>query len=103
MIIQPITHYGIHFLFPLVIAAIFYKNRIWKVYFVLIATMLIDFDHLLADPIFDSQRCSINFHLLHSYYAIGFYFLMLVPNKTRILAIGLLIHILADSIDCLFM
>lgn len=65
--------------------------------------MLIDLDHLLANPIFDPNRCSINFHPLHSYYAIGIFLLMLIPNKTRVLAIGLLIHILADSVDCLFM
>lgn len=72
-------------------------------YLIMIATMLIDLDHLLANPIFDPNRCSINFHPLHSYYAIGIYLLMLIPNKTRVLAIGLLIHILADSVDCLFM
>ncbi len=62
--------------------------------------MVIDLDHLLAVPIFDSKRCSINFHPLHSYFAIGCYFLMLIPNKTRVFAIGLLLHIIADSLDC---
>lgn len=82
---------------------LFYKKSVWKVYLIMIATMLIDLDHLLANPIFDPNRCSINFHPLHSYYAIGIFLLMLIPNKTRVLAIGLLIHILADSVDCLFM
>ena len=103
MIIQPIAHYGIHFILPLLIAMLFYKKSVWKVYLIMIATMLIDLDHLLANPIFDPNRCSINFHPLHSYYAIGIFLLMLIPNKTRVLAIGLLIHILADSVDCLFM
>ncbi|MFK2819883.1 DUF6122 family protein [Flavobacteriaceae sp. LMIT009] len=101
--IQPIAHYGIHFILPLLIAMLFYKKSVWKVYLIMIATMLIDLDHLLANPIFDPNRCSINFHPLHSYYAIGIFLLMLIPNKTRVLAIGLLIHILADSVDCLFM
>ena len=101
--IQPIAHYGIHFLLPLLIAVLFYKKWFWKVYLIMIATMLIDVDHLLAKPIFDPNRCSINFHPLHSYYAIGIYLSMLIPNKTRVLAIGLLIHILADTVDCLFM
>ena len=100
---QPIAHYGIHFLLPLLIAVLFYKKWFWKVYLIMIATMLIDVDHLLAKPIFDPNRCSINFHPLHSYYAIGIYLSMLIPNKTRVLAIGLLIHILADTVDCLFM
>ena len=64
--------------------------------------MLIDLDHLLATPIYDSNRCSINFHPLHTYYASMTYILLLIPKKTRIIAIGLLIHIFADSVDCLF-
>tara|TARA_R110002072_G_scaffold99971_18_gene219904 strand:- start:2147 stop:2455 length:309 start_codon:yes stop_codon:yes gene_type:complete len=100
MNIKFITHYGIHFVIPLLIALFFYKKKWMQVYFILIATMLIDLDHLLATPIFDSNRCSINFHPLHSYNAIGCYFILLIPKKSRILAIGLLIHIIADSIDC---
>ena len=65
--------------------------------------MLIDLDHLLATPIFDPNRCSINFHPLHSYFAIAIYFGMVFINKYRILAIGLMLHILADSADCLLM
>ena len=30
----------------------------------MIATMLVDIDHLLADPIYDSSRCSIGTHPL---------------------------------------
>ena len=100
MVVKFITHYGIHFLIPLIIAFLFYKKKWMQVYFLFIATMLIDLDHLLATPIFDANRCSINFHPLHSYYAVGCYFMLLIPKKSRILAIGLLVHIVADSIDC---
>ena len=65
--------------------------------------MLIDVDHLLATPIFDPNRCSINFHPLHSYYAIAVYVGMVFFPKTRIVGIGLLLHILADSADCWLM
>ena len=65
--------------------------------------MLIDLDHLLATPIFDSNRCSINFHPLHSYYAIAVYILLVMPKLTRLIGLGLIIHIIADSVDCLFM
>ena len=100
---QPLLHYGIHFIVPFVIALTFFKKQ-WKtVYLILIATLLIDLDHLLATPIFDASRCSINFHPLHSYYAIGFYVLLLFPKKTRIVAIGLCLHMIADYCDCLFM
>ena len=66
----------------------------------MLLAMLIDFDHLLANPIFDANRCSIGFHPLHSYFAIGLYVLLLFNKKTRIIAIGLLLHILVDLIDC---
>lgn len=69
----------------------------------MIATILVDLDHLIADPIFSPQRCSINFHPLHSYIAITAYFGMLFFKKTRIVAVGLLLHMLTDGLDCLWM
>jgi len=97
-----LVHYGFHFLVPLAISILFYKKN-WKlVYLIFIGTMLIDLDHLLANPIFDASRCSINFHPLHSFYAIVCYIVLVIPKKTRILAIGLLLHILADYLDCFF-
>lgn len=69
----------------------------------MIATMLVDVDHLLADPIYSPNRCSINFHILHTYYAIGIYVILLYFKKFRIVAVGLLFHMLTDFIDCLFM
>ena len=101
--LQSFVHYGFHFLGPLIIALVFFKSK-WKIAFlIMISTMLIDLDHLLATPIFDPNRCSINFHPLHSYFAIAIYFGMVFINKYRILAIGLMLHILADSADCLLM
>lgn len=71
----------------------------------MICTMLVDIDHLRATPIFDPGRCSIGFHTFHTYIAIGIYILLLlIPNKTvRIVAIGLLLHMLIDWQDCLWM
>jgi len=100
---QTLSHYGIHILVPLIIALIFFK-RTWEMAFlVMMATFVIDLDHLLANPIFQANRCSINFHPLHSYYAIILYVLMLIPKTTRLVGLGLCIHILADYVDCLFM
>ena len=62
--------------------------------------MLVDLDHLLANPIFQADRCSINFHPLHTYYAMGFYVVGLFFKQTRILGIALLFHMLTDFIDC---
>ncbi|MGV6845069.1 MAG: DUF6122 family protein [Lutibacter sp.] len=97
------THYSMHFLVPGIIAYFFFKSNWKKVWLIFILTMLVDLDHLLATPIFDSNRCSINFHPLHSYYAIAIYLLLLIPKKTRIVAIALLFHMLTDALDCLWL
>jgi len=101
--VQAATHYGIHFMLPLVIAFLFYKSN-WKfAYVVMISAILIDLDHLFASPIFDPKRCSINFHPLHSYFAIGLYVLLIIPKNVRLIGLGLTIHIIADKFDCLLM
>lgn len=97
---KPIIHYGIHFILPLIVALFLFKNQWKKAYLIMILCMLIDLDHLLATPIFSPNRCSINFHPLHSYYAIAIYFILLIPKKTRLIGLGLVIHILADTVDC---
>jgi len=96
-----ILHYGLHFVFPIVIAY-WYAGKNWKsAYLILVLTMLVDLDHLLATPIFDPNRCSIGFHPLHSVRAIIAYLLLLFPKKTRLVAIGLLFHMLTDWLDCI--
>ena len=84
-----LLHYSFHFLVPIAIALIFFKKKWFQVYLIFIGTMFIDLDHLLANPIFDPNRCSINFHPLHTYYAAGAYILMVIPKKIRILGIAL--------------
>lgn len=64
------------------------------------ATMLVDIDHLLADPIYDPMRCSIGFHPLHQIGPIAIYVGMLWFKQTRLVAIGLLVHMALDSMDC---
>lgn len=95
-----LIHYGLHFIFPAFIAFIFFKNEWKKAYLIFIATMLVDLDHLLATPIFDPNRCSIGFHPLHSYWAIGVYVIGSFFKPTRLIAVGLLLHMLADFVDC---
>ena len=101
--IQAFIHYGFHFIGPLLIALLFYKTQWQKSYGFMLLGLLIDVDHLLATPIFEAGRCSINFHPLHSYYAIAVYVLLTFFKKTRLLGLGLCIHILADAVDCLMM
>jgi hypothetical protein len=64
--------------------------------------MLVDLDHLLADPIFQADRCSINFHPLHTYYAMVVYVVLLFFRKPfNIIGIGLLMHMITDYLDCI--
>jgi Na+/proline symporter len=100
---RPFIHYGIHFGLPLIIALLFFKGTWKKAYIIMVLGMLIDLDHLLATPVFSPNRCSINFHPLHTYYAIVLYFILLIPKKTRLIGLGLVIHILADTTDCWLM
>ena len=100
--LQHSTHYFLHFGATLLIAIFCFRKEWKKTYIIFLLTMLIDLDHLIANPIFDSNRCSINFHPLHSYYAIFFYASLLFLKKPfNIIGIGLLLHILTDFIDCL--
>ena len=68
----------------------------------MVLTMIIDFDHLLADPIYDPNRCGIGFHPLHSYPAIIAYIVLAAITRTRLVGLGLLIHMALDGIDCLW-
>ena len=101
---QAFIHYFLHLGFPFFIAYFFFKKDWKQAYLILIATMLVDLDHLLATPIFQANRCSFGFHYLHTYHAMVVYMLLLFLKKPyRIIGIGLLFHMLTDLIDCLFM
>ncbi len=95
-------HYGLHFLFPGLLAYFFFRKNWKRTWLLLIATMLIDLDHLLANPIYDAQRCSIDVHLLHSPYALILYAGLFAYKKTKVIGLGLLLHLLTDYIDCQF-
>jgi hypothetical protein len=102
VLVQHVTHYSLHLVLPLGIAFVFFKKAWKQTYFIFLLTMLIDIDHLFANPVFDACRCSIGFHFLHSYQAIVIYILMLLFSRLRIIAIGLLMHMATDHIDCYF-
>lgn len=103
-LLQPIIHYSLHFIAPVFIAFFLYKSDWKKAYLIFLSTMLVDIDHLLANPIFDPNRCSVGFHILHSYYAIVVYALAFIFVKNPIvkyIALGLLFHMFTDTMDCL--
>ena len=100
--LQILVHYSLHFLAPGLLARGLFPAQWQRAWLIMIATMLVDLDHLLADPIFDPDRCSIGYHPLHSYYAIVAYALLLFWPRARIVAVGLLFHMLTDYQDCLW-
>ena len=111
-------HIVLHFIFPLIVAFAFYHSRWLNATVIMIATILVDLDHLLADPIYDPSRCSIGFHPLHTSPAIIIYALLFAlplifgrrakglgshsPSRLlHLLGLGLLIHMALDWIDCM--
>lgn len=104
-------HIALHFLVPLLTAMTFYRQR-WRVATgIMVATMVVDVDHLLADPVYDPERCSIGFHPLHTTPAIGIYAALAVlpllvgGDRTglrvmHLVGVGLLIHMVLDGLDC---
>lgn len=100
--VQTIVHYSLHFVFPIVLALVFFPALWQTAYLLMVATMLIDLDHLLAKPIFDPLRCSVGYHPLHSFYALPVYVLLLLLPVTQPVAVGLLFHLFTDTVDCVW-
>jgi hypothetical protein len=93
-------HIALHFIGPALIAGIFFRKQWLKAYLVMVATMVVDVDHIVADPIYDPERCSIGFHPFHRLGFIVLWFALCFFPKTRLLGIGLTLHMALDSIDC---
>lgn len=100
-------HIVLHFLLPALVVLFLPKGRRFGAWLVLVSTMAVDLDHLLADPIYDPDRCSIGFHPLHTWPAITAYVLALIlpkiPPKVRLAALGLCLHMGLDLLDCWWM
>jgi hypothetical protein len=101
--IRATIHIVLHFLVPAVVARLAFADRWRYAWLVMVSTMLVDLDHLLANPLYDPNRCSIGFHPLHTAPAIMVYIILLAVPKLRLIAIGLVIHMLLDTVDCLWM
>ena len=97
-----ILHYGLHFAAPFAIGWLLWREDWWKAGLIIVATMIIDLDHLLATPIFDPNRCSIGFHPLHTVYAaIAYVALLAIPKwQVRAFGLGCLVHLFTDTLDC---
>jgi hypothetical protein len=95
------AHLALHFIVPLLVAFLFFSENLKLSYLAMMLTMLVDLDHLLASPIYDANRCSIGFHPLHQYWFIAIYLVMSFFSKTRLIGVGLIIHMSLDALDCL--
>ncbi len=101
--LRSLLHLFLHAAVPAALAWLFWRDRFGSAWLWLLAGWLIDLDHLLADPVYVADRCSIGFHPLHTAPAIAAYGVMALPRRTRLLGIGLLVHVALDAIDCLWM
>jgi Family of unknown function (DUF6122) len=113
-------HIALHIIIPLAVALLLYRDRWMNATLLMIGTMVVDLDHLLASPIYDPLRCSIGFHPLHTVPAITVYvvlsllLLFVRPDRVsrgifrfatglQLIGLGLVIHMVLDGIDCLMM
>lgn len=100
---RAIFHLFLHAAVPALLAWMFWRKRFMSAWVLMLLGWIIDLDHLLADPIYAPNRCSIGFHPLHTAPAIALYAGLCVPKKTRLFGIELIIHIVLDAIDCWWM
>jgi hypothetical protein len=100
---RPLLHLLLHFLLPAAVARAFFKSQWQKAWLVMLLTMIVDLDHLLASPIYDPDRCGIGFHPLHTWPAIGVYVALAFFGKTRLVGLGLVLHMVLDISDCVWM
>jgi len=101
--IRAAIHLLLHVVAPAAIARTFFGRRFVFAWLVMMATMLVDLDHLLANPVYDPDRCSIGFHPLHQYPIMILYILLALWPRTRLIGLGLSIHMVLDGFDCLWM
>tara|TARA_B110000037_G_C16997167_1_gene455563 strand:+ start:483 stop:803 length:321 start_codon:yes stop_codon:yes gene_type:complete len=101
--IRSTAHILLHFIVPAAVAKRWFRGDWQRSFAIMIATMVVDLDHLLADPIYAPNRCSVSFHPLHTWGPIAIYASLCFHPKTRLVGLGLMIHMLLDGIDCIWM
>lgn len=98
--IRAALHIVAHFAVPGLVARLAFKAD-WKhAWLLMCTTIIVDLDHLLANPVYDPNRCSIGTHPLHTEPAMAVYGILLLVPRLRIIAAGLLIHMALDASDC---
>ncbi len=99
---RAMIHLIAHALVPGLVAWLAFRPRWRRAWLIMVLTIAVDLDHLLATPIYDPTRCGIGFHPLHSYIAIAGYAAMVAIPQLRIVGVGLLIHMALDGLDCMW-
>ena len=102
--VRATVHILLHVAVPCLVSRLAFRQSFWRAWAVMMVVMIVDLDHLLADPVFDPNRCSIGFHPLHTVPAMGAYALMMVIPESRTvrwMGTGLVIHMALDALDCL--
>lgn len=81
------------------------KKSLTYIGLAILGSNIIDIDHLLANPIYDPARCSINNHPFHSWYTMPLWIIgLLFKNKyIRYFSLAVLLHLWLDYLDCLFL
>jgi hypothetical protein len=95
-----VMHMALHLLVPFLLAWVVFRRTWLKSFALLMFGLIIDVDHLLAEPIYDPNRCSIGFHPLHTAPAVVAYVILACVRATRLVGIGLVVHIVLDLLDC---
>jgi len=105
-------HILLHIALPLLVAVVIWRRHWLYSFLWMLGAMVIDLDHLLADPIYDPERCSIGFHPLHSTYAVVFYVVVLFSSwfwtsnvwreRVQLFLLGVGLHLFLDATDCVF-
>jgi hypothetical protein len=93
-------HLVLHFLVPAFLSFLLFRKNWMGAFLIMIATMFVDVDHLLANPMYDPGRCSIGFHPLHKLWFIIIYVVLCFVPKARLVGLGLTVHMVLDAIDC---
>ena len=100
---RPFVHIFLHAAVPLAVALVRFRSQWRRAWLWMLAGWLIDLDHLWANAIYVPDRCSLGFHFLHTAPAALVYGLLTAWSRTRLLGLGLLIHLGLDGVDCLLM
>jgi hypothetical protein len=100
MMLTAVIHLVLHAVVPGAVAWFFFRKQWRRAWLIMLATMLVDLDHVFADPIYDPNRCGIGFHPLHTAPAIALYAVLAILPPTRLIGVGLVVHMTLDLVDC---